>query len=233
MSGYRGCTVLHIVKRWQDSYLSLIKVFTTVFTLLVALWMPQNAEAANLRLVALGDSLTAGYGLAPADGFVPQLQAALAKNGFNVTVQNAGVSGDTSSGGLARLDWAVPRETQGVILALGANDMLRGISPNVTRKNLTAIIERLSAQNIKIMLVGMLAAPNLGKAYGERFNAIYPQLAKQYGLVFYPFFLDGVAAQRQFNLPDGIHPNAQGIARIVSRMQPDVETFIRAINAQN
>ena len=233
MSGYRGCTVLHIVKRWQDSYLSLIKVFTTVFTLLVALWMPQNAEAANLRLVALGDSLTAGYGLAPADGFVPQLQAALEKNGFNVTVQNAGVSGDTSSGGLARLDWAVPRETQGVILALGANDMLRGISPNVTRKNLTAIIERLLAQNIKIMLVGMLAAPNLGKAYGERFNAIYPQLAKQYGLVFYPFFLDGVAAQRQFNLPDGIHPNAQGIARIVSRMQPDVETFIRAINAQN
>lgn len=229
MMVYRGCTVLHIVKRWGERKLSRIGVFT----LLVALWMPQNACAQTLRLVALGDSLTAGYGLAPADGFVPQMQAALEKSGFDVTLQNAGVSGDTSSGGLARLDWAVPPETQGVILALGANDMLRGISPNVTRKNLTAIIEQLSARNIKIMVVGMLAAPNLGKAYGERFNSIYPQLAKQYGLVFYPFFLDGVAAQRQFNLPDGIHPNAEGIARIVARMQPDVESFIRAINAQN
>lgn len=220
------------VKRGQQGILSRAYRIA-IYTLVLAFWMPQSTAHAQadkpLTIVALGDSLTAGYGLAPQDGFVPQLQAALTKAGHQVTVQNAGVSGDTSSGGLARLDWAVAPGTDGVLLALGANDMLRGIAPEVTRQNLTRIITRLQAQNIKIMLVGMLAAPNLGPAYESQFNAIYPKLAQQYGLVFYPFFLDGVAAERALNLPDGIHPNQQGIARIVARIQPDVERFLKTI----
>ena len=196
-------------------------------------WMPvpspARAEATPIVLVALGDSLTAGYGLGPGEGFVPQLQAALSARGHNVHVRNGGVSGDTSTGGLARLDWAVGPDTQAVILELGANDMLRGIAPDVTRANLTAIIKRLQARNIEVMLAGMLAAPNLGEAYAARFNPIYPQLAKQFGPVLYPFFLDGVAGQRGLNLADGIHPNAQGIGVIVDNMLPSVERLLAQV----
>lgn len=188
-----------------------------------------RAENAPIIIVALGDSLTAGYGLGPGDGFVPQLQAALTARGHHVTIRNGGVSGDTSSGGLARLDWAVGPETQAVILELGANDMLRGIAPDVTRANLTAIIKRLQAQNIEVMLTGMLAAPNLGEAYGARFNPIYPQLAEQFELVFYPFFLDGVAGQRELNLPDGIHPTAKGVGVIVDNILPSVERLLAQV----
>ncbi len=187
---------------------------------------------APIEIIALGDSLTAGYGLAPADGFVPQLQAALSARGHNVHVRNGGVSGDTSTGGLARLDWVVGPKTRGVILELGANDMLRGIAPSVTRANLARIIETLQARNIEVMLAGMLAAPNLGAAYGDRFNPIYPQLAAQYGLVFYPFFLDGVAGQRELNLPDGIHPTAEGIGVIVDRIIPHVEAFMARLEGE-
>ena len=197
------------------------------------LWMsaarPAGAETEPIVLVALGDSLTAGYGLGPSDGFVPQLQAALSARGHNVTIRNGGVSGDTSSGGLARLDWAVGPETRAVILELGANDMLRGIAPDVTRANLTAIIKRLQAKDIKVMLAGMLAAPNLGEAYAARFNPIYPQLAEQFGLVYYPFFLDGVAGQRALNLADGIHPTGEGIAVIVDRILPHVERLLAQV----
>ena len=196
-------------------------------------WMPvpspARAEATPIVLVALGDSLTAGYGLGPGEGFVPQLQAALSARGHNVHVRNGGVSGDTSTGGLARLDWAVGPDTQAVILELGANDMLRGIAPDVTRANLTAIIKRLQARNIEVMLAGMLAAPNLGEAYAARFNPIYPQLAEQFGPVFYPFFLDGVAGQRGLNLADGIHPNAQGIGVVVDNMLPSVERLLAQV----
>ena len=197
------------------------------------LWMsaarPAVAETEPIVLVALGDSLTAGYGLGPSDGFVPQLQAALSARGHNVMIRNGGVSGDTSSGGLARLDWAVGPETRAVILELGANDMLRGIAPDVTRANLTAIIKRLQARDIKVMLAGMLAAPNLGEAYAARFNPIYPQLAEQFGLVYYPFFLDGVAGQRALNLADGIHPTGEGIAVIVDRILPHVERLLAQV----
>lgn len=200
------------------------------FVLLCGLgFAPSDAAAENAApkiIVALGDSLTAGYGLAPGDGFVPQLQAALSRAGHKVTLKNAGVSGDTSTGGLARLDWAVGPDTDAVILELGANDMLRGIAPQVTRKNLQAIISRLKARNIDVLLAGMLAAPNLGTAYAARFNPIYPDLAKTHGLVFYPFFLDGVAGQRDLNLPDGIHPTADGIGVIVKKILPSVETLI-------
>lgn len=212
----------------------------TRFTWLVAFWMifcPVPSAQAEVEveapiIVALGDSLTAGYGLAPADGFVPQMQAALRAKGHQVELKNAGVSGDTSSGGLARLDWAVGPAAKGVILALGANDMLRGIAPALTRQNLDTIITRLQARNIDIMLVGMLAAPNLGDEYARAFNSIYPQLAQKYGLVFYPFFLEGVAAQRHLNLPDGIHPNRDGIAQIVARISPQVERFIQPLKTK-
>lgn len=200
----------------------------TVF-LCLAFAPPVRAAGAPMTLVALGDSLTAGYGLGPNEGFVPQLQAALTARGHNVHVRNGGVSGDTSTGGLARLDWAVAANVQAVIVELGANDMLRGIAPDITRANLTALIKRLQARGIKVMLTGMMAAPNLGEAYAARFNPIYPQIAEQFGLVFYPFFLDGVAGQPALNLPDGIHPNAAGIGIIVENILPKVELLLAQV----
>ena len=205
-------------------------LFWTLTVFICLAFAPQaRAAGAPITLVALGDSLTAGYGLGPDEGFVPQLQAALAARGHNVLLRNGGVSGDTSTGGLARLDWAVAADVQAVIVELGANDMLRGIAPDVTRANLTALIKRLQARGIKVMLTGMMAAPNLGEAYAARFNPIYPQIAEQFGLVFYPFFLDGVAGQPALNLPDGIHPNATGIAIIVENILPKVELLLAQV----
>ena len=179
-----------------------------------------------LNVVAFGDSLTAGYGLAEQDGFVPRLQAALAEKGVSATIANAGVSGDTATDGLARLDWSVPAETQAVIVELGANDMLRGIDPQLTRKALQEILRRLSARHIAVLLCGMRAAPNLGSAYGQAFERIYPQLAAQYGVALYPFFLDGVAANPQLMQRDGMHPNAAGVGVIVKRILPKAEELI-------
>ena len=188
--------------------------------------MKPEAARAELTLVALGDSLTAGYGLAPADGFTPKLEAYLRAQGLAVRVVNGGVSGDTSSGGLARFDWAVPDGADAIIIELGANDALRGINPDVTRANLTRIIEKSRARGLKILLAGMLAPPNLGPAYGESFAAIFPDLARAYDVALYPFFLDGVAAQKSLNLADGIHPNAAGIDIIVSRIGPYAERLV-------
>ena len=176
--------------------------------------------------MALGDSLTAGYGLAPADGFAPKLETYLRARGLAVRVVNGGVSGDTSSGGLARFDWAVPNEADAIIVELGANDALRGINPDVTRANLTQIIEKSRARSLQILLAGMLAPPNLGPKYSEAFAGIYPDLARKYGVALYPFFLDGVAAQKSLNLADGIHPNAAGIDIIVSRIGPYAERLV-------
>jgi acyl-CoA thioesterase-1 len=184
-----------------------------------------------LNVVAFGDSLTAGYGLAEQDGFVPRLQAALAAKGVSATVADAGVSGDTATDGLARLDWSVPAQTQVVIVELGANDMLRGIDPQLTRKALDAILQRLSARHIAVLLCGMRAAPNLGSAYGQAFERIYPQLAAQYGVALYPFFLDGVAANLQLMQSDGMHPNAAGVEVIVKRILPTVEELIARARA--
>jgi len=209
--------------------------FVYLFTLIIALWMgatsmawPQS-DAKTVHLVALGDSLTAGYGLNPRDGFTAQLQAALTAKGHRVRIHNGGVSGDTSAGGLARLDWAVGPQAHAVIVELGANDMLRGLSPKVTEKNLRQIIEKLQARGLEVMLAGMLAAPNLGPSYGQAFNNLYPRLAKQYGLVFYPFFLDGVAGDPHLNLGDRIHPNRDGIAVIVENILPTVEKLLARI----
>lgn len=191
---------------------------------------PLAAQAAEpLRIVALGDSLTAGYGLPQEAAFPAVMEKALREKGLAVEIANAGVSGDTASAGLARLDWSVPEGTDGVILALGANDMLRGVPPDVTRKALEDIVSRLAARRIPVMLVGMLAAPNLGEDYRRRFDAIYRDIADGHGLVFYPFFLDGVAADNGLNLADGMHPNAEGVKRIVARMLPTVERFIASL----
>ena len=182
-----------------------------------------------LRLVALGDSLTAGYGLPAEAAFPAALERALRARGHNVDVANAGVSGDTASGGLQRVDWSVPDGTDGVILELGANDMLRGLDPAITRQALEGIIQRLKARGIPVMLAGMYASRNLGPEYGARFEAVYRDLARTYDLVLYPFFLDGIAGQQALNLPDGMHPTAQGVERILQGILPSVETFIGRI----
>ncbi len=187
------------------------------------------AVAEPVRIVGLGDSLMAGYNLDPGQGFTDRLQAALRARGHDVTVDNAGVSGDTSSGGLSRLDWSVPDGTQLVVLELGANDMLRGIEPEITEKNLDTMMERLKARDIAVLVAGMRAAPNLGEAYGRAFDAIYPRLAEKYGAALYPFFLDGVAGEPSLQLEDGMHPNAEGVERMVEAMLPAVEKAIAAL----
>jgi acyl-CoA thioesterase-1 len=183
-----------------------------------------------LKLVAFGDSLTAGYGLPQAAAFPTVLQAALTERGHKVEIANAGVSGDTAPGGLDRLDWSVPDGTDAVILELGANDMLRGADPAATKQALETIITRLKARQIPVLLAGMFAARNLGPDYIARFDAIYPDLAKRYDLVLYPFFLDGVTGEAGLALPDGLHPNAEGVRLIVERILPTVETFLARLN---
>ena len=186
------------------------------------------AQNPSLRLVVLGDSLTAGYGLPAGTSFPDKLQKALTAKGLDVLVENAGVSGDTSSGGLSRLDWAVADGTQMVILELGANDALRGVAPEETLKALDEIITRLKAKGVKVLLAGMVAPPNMGEAYGKAFNAIYPDLAQKHDVALYPFFLEGVAAMPELNLADGIHPNEKGVDVIVERMLPAVEALIES-----
>ena len=184
------------------------------------------ASAQPYRIVGFGDSLMAGFGLDPGQGFTEKLQAALKARGIDAEVANAGVSGDTTSGGLSRLDWSIPDGTQLVILELGANDMLRGVDPAVTEKNLDAMLARLKAHNIPVLLAGMMAAPNLGADYQATFDAIYPKLAQKYGVPLYPFFLDGVAADAKYLQGDQMHPNAQGVERMVERMLPSVEKLV-------
>ncbi len=193
---------------------------------------PVHAQA-PVKIVAFGDSLTAGYGLPDKDGFVPQLQAALTAKGNPVDIQNAGVSGDTASDGLARLDWSVPQGTDAVIVELGANDMLRGINPDVTRRALETIMSRLTERHIAVLICGMRAAPNLGPQYGQAFERIYPELAAKYGAQLYPFFLDGVAAVPGMTQHDGLHPDAAGVGVIVEHILPKVQELIGGARAQH
>lgn len=187
------------------------------------------AAAEKLRILAFGDSLTAGYGLPSEDGFVAQLQRALDEVGAEATVLDGGVSGDTTAGGLARLDWALGDDPDLVILELGANDGLRGIDPAETRANLDAMLTRLKEAGTVVLLAGMLAPPNLGPEYGAEFNRIYPELAEAHGVALYPFFLDGVAAEPALNQSDGIHPSAEGVAVIVQRILPYVMKAIEQV----
>ncbi len=188
--------------------------------------VPCLAIAAPLQVVAFGDSLSAGYMLPQADAFPSKLQAALKNRGYDVVVTNSGVSGDTASDGVERMDWSVPEGTQFVILELGANDMLRGLDPAVTRAALTKILERMKARNIKVLLCGMLAAPNLGAEFRGKFESIFPDLAKQYRLPLYPFFLEGMARDPKLTLSDGMHPNAAGVDTVVAHILPQVEKLI-------
>jgi acyl-CoA thioesterase-1 len=188
-----------------------------------------SARAEPFKIVGFGDSLMAGFGLGPGEGFTDKLQAALRAKGLDVTVANAGVSGDTTSGGLSRLDWSVPDGTQLVILELGANDMLRGVSPEIPKKNLDDMLGKLKVRKIAVLLAGMRAPPNLGADYQAAFDAIYPTLAEKYGVPLYPFFLDGVAGQPALQLGDGLHPNAQGVDRMVQRILPAVEKAIATV----
>jgi len=186
------------------------------------------AKAEPYKIVGFGDSLMAGYGLDAGQSFPEKLEKALRQKGHDVVIAKAGVSGDTTSGGLARLDWSVPDGTNLVILELGANDMLRAIDPDIAEKNLDAMLARLKQRKIAVLLAGMRAAPNLGPDYQSAFDAIYPRLAEKYGVALYPFFLEGVAADPALLLEDRMHPNAQGIDRMVERMLPAVEKAIAA-----
>ncbi|WP_114086772.1 arylesterase [Thalassospira profundimaris] len=181
-----------------------------------------GAQPATPTIVLFGDSLIAGYGLPEQDGFAPNLAASLKKAGVDARVINSGVSGDTTAAGLARLDWAMVDKPDLVVLELGANDALRGVEPAQTRKNLETIIQKLQAQKTAILLVGMMAPPNMGKEYGREFNAIYPELSEKYDVPLYPFFLDGVAANPSLNQQDGMHPNAKGVDVIVEKITPAI-----------
>lgn len=189
------------------------------------------ARAEPVRLVGFGDSLMAGYQLPASDAFPVKLEAALRAKGHEVEIANAGVSGDTTSGGLARLDWSIPDGTKGVILELGANDALRGIPPEQTEKNLDAMLTRLKERGIAVLLAGMIAPPNMGPEYGERFNGLYRRLAEKHGATLYPFFLDGVVTKAALQLEDGMHPNTEGVDVMVRTILPTAEAFLQSIKA--
>jgi len=194
-----------------------------------ALAAASHAAARTLRLLVLGDSLTAGLGLPPGEAFPDRLQAALRAKGWDVEVLNAGVSGDTAADGLARYGWAVPADADALIVELGANDMLRGLKPEATRAALSAILDKARAAHLPTLIAGMRAAPNLGAEYDREFSAIYPALSKGYDVALYAFFLDGVAGDLKLNQPDGLHPNAEGIEVIVERIAPSVEEILNEV----
>ena len=203
-----------------------------VFSQPVLAQTPAASDAKPIKMVVLGDSLSAGLGLSASAAFPARLQKSLQSKGIAVDMINAGVSGDTSSGGRDRLAWSVPEGTQAVIVELGANDALRGIDPAVTRGALSDILTRLKARGIAVLLCGMVAPPNYGSDYSARFNAIYPDLAKSFGVPLYPFFLDGVAADARLNQADGMHPTAEGVDVIVKNILPTVQAFVGTISGQ-
>jgi acyl-CoA thioesterase-1 len=202
-----------------------VAVVAVALALAVPTGTPAAAADRPVRIVALGDSLTAGYGLPVDAAFPARLEMALTAEGVAVEIANAGVSGDTASGGLARLDWSVPEGTDAVIVELGANDMLRGIDPSVTRQALEQIVRRLIDRRIVVLLAGMRAAPNLGPDYGRDFEAIYGDLAARYDLLLYPFFLDGVATEAKLNQGDGLHPT-------VARILPKAEALLARVRGK-
>jgi acyl-CoA thioesterase-1 len=218
-----------------------VQVLARTFVLAAALFggalewglaLPAAGAEGPLRIVALGDSLTAGFGLPAAAAFPVRLEKALIAKGLAVEIGNAGVSGDTMTGGLARLDWSVPEGTQAVILELGANDMLRGIDPQVTRMALQEILRRLRERHIEVLLCGMLAAPNLGADYVRAFNGMFPDLAAAGELLLYPFFLAGILDDQQLVQRDGLHPTAAGVDAIVAGILPKVEELVARVRSR-
>lgn len=201
----------------------LVFTIITVFGSLYVSLIPLHAQEMK-NILAFGDSLTAGYGLGPGEGFTDQLERTLNEQGLNVKVANAGVSGDTTSGGLSRLEWvlASASDVDLVILALGGNDALRGIRPEITRQNMDKMVSILKEKNIPTLIAGMIAPPNLGPQYGDKFNTIYSDMAKKYDVAIYPFFLDGVAGFLELNQNDRIHPNPKGVKIITEKMSPSI-----------
>lgn len=209
-----------------------LAIFNLFAGLLMTPTLAASPEPRPLQIVAFGDSLTAGYMLKPAEAFPSQLEKALKGRGHAVTVVNAGVSGDTTGGGLARFDWAVPATTDAVILELGANDALRGIDPKTARANLERILAELGKRGIPVLIAGMKAPRNWGDDYVREFDAMFAELAAKHGALLYPFFLDGIALDPSLNLGDGMHPNARGIARIVERILPMAEELVGRATAR-
>ena len=205
------------------------KVLTIVCAALFVGAVPALAADRPVKLTVLGDSLSAGFGLPASAAFPPRLEQALKAKGIAVDVHNAGVSGDTVSGGLARLDWSIPEGTDAVIVELGANDALRGIDPKVTRAGLDTILRRLKARGLPVLLAGMRAPRNLGPDYAREFDRIFPELAAAHDVVFYPFFLEGIVTNAKFNLNDGIHPNQAGVDVIVQGILPQTERLIARV----
>ncbi len=200
--------------------------------LLFAAHIASAARAEPMTIVALGDSLTAGYGLSEEDSFPAQLEAALKAKAQDVRIVNAGVSGDTAASGLARLDWAVPEDTQAVIVELGANDALRGLDPAETKRALDEILSRLKARGLPVLLAGMEGPRNYGPEYQAAFAAIYPDLAQTHDALLYPFFLDGIVMDAKLNQPDELHPTKEGVAKIVESIMPKVEELIARAKAR-
>jgi acyl-CoA thioesterase I len=211
----------------------LVQRFALVLIVVVAA-LTGSAPAADrvLKIVAFGDSLTAGLGLPAGAAFPARLEAALKAKGHAVAIVNAGVSGDTAAGGLGRLDWSVPDDADAVILELGANDALRGVDPKLTKAALDAILGKLDARRVPVLLAGMAAPRNMGADYVRAFDAIYPALASTHRVVFYPFFLEGVATDPKLNQGDGLHPTAAGVDVIVARILPSVEALIARAHAE-
>ena len=206
------------------------RLIIALAVLCLTFFIGATADAAQIRIMAFGDSLLAGYGLASdADNIPSQLEKALKADGHDVTLINAAVSGDTTTDGLARLDWSLADKPDLVLLELGANDALRGQDPDKARANLDQILARLKAANIPVLLCGMLAPRNLGPAYSAKFDPIFPDLAKKYDVPLYPFILDGVALDGQLNQADGMHPNKDGVLVIVKRLAPAVERVLPAV----
>jgi acyl-CoA thioesterase I len=204
-----------------------------LITVFLSLWfMWGDAMAGTTTLLALGDSLTAGYGLDPGQSLPDKLQESLRAKGHDVTFINAGVSGDTAAQGAARLDWALTHDVKAVIVELGANDALRGLEPTQTDAALRQIMEELKKRKLPVLILGMKAPPNLGSDFQGKFDTIYPKLASDYNALLYPFYLDGVAAQPDLNQPDGIHPNVKGLAVIVPKLLPLVEKLVSSAGGE-
>jgi acyl-CoA thioesterase-1 len=206
-----------------------VRLYGAIIMAFLVAAIPAPASAQAIKIVAFGDSLLAGFGLRANESFPAQLENALKKRGHEVDVANAGVSGDTTTGGLSRLDWSIPDGTNAVIIVLGANDMLRGMEPELARKNLSEMIKRLKDRKVEVLIGGMRAAPNLGADYAKKFDSIYADLAKEHDILIYPFFLDGVAGQRDLNMSDGIHPTPKGVSLIVERILPSVDSLIERV----
>lgn len=230
----RGETMIEMTRNRAQMVLDR-RLFNALLLLTLAFAAPGMSLAdpkKPIKIVAFGDSLTAGYMLAPKDAFPAQLEAALRARGHAVEVVNAGVSGDTTAGGLERFDWAVPEGTEAVILELGANDALRGLDPARARANLAAIIARLRERRIEILIAGMAAPRNWGDAYVAAFDGMFAELAAASGALHYPFFLEGVALRPELNLGDGLHPNSKGVAQIVRNMLPATEKLIERVETR-